>query len=288
MQRNLSLALPLFLLAACASGEKQPGPSPDSAAVAAAAASPPEVTIVAKDFAFEAPDTIAGGLVTLKLVNNGTTYHHVQLVRLLDGKTFTDLAEGFKQMKPGEPPPPWIEDVVGPNTPEPGGESRLIRDLTPGNYAMICFIDTPDHVPHMMKGMMKPLTVTAPATQTASAPVSDVTIQASDYNWSVSTPLTPGKHVIRVENAAQQSHEMFVIRLDSGKTKDDFLKWGATYQGAVPGKAVGGTTGQKSGDEAYLPVDLTTGNYLLVCFVPDAKDGKPHLAHGMIKEFTIS
>ncbi len=39
---------------------------------------------------------------------------------------------------------------------------------------------------------------------------------------------------------------------------------------------------------AYLPVDLAAGNYLLVCFLPDAKDGKPHLAHGMIKEFTIT
>ncbi len=288
MPRTLAFAIPLVLLAACAGGEKTSDAAPDTTAAASAATSPPEITIVAKDFAFEAPDTIAGGLVSLKLVNNGTTYHHVQLVRLLDGKTFTDLTEGFKTMKPGEPPPPWIEDVAGPNAPEPGGESRLIRELTPGNYAMICFVDTPDHIPHLMKGMMKPLTVTAPATQVAALPTSDVTVQATDYDWTMTAPLTAGKHVIRMENLAQQSHELFLVKLDSGKTKDDFLKWGATYAGAVPGKAMGGTSAQKSGEVAYLPVDLTPGNYLLVCFVPDAKDGKPHLAHGMIKEFAIS
>jgi len=25
----------------------------------------------------------------------------------------------------------------------------------------------------------------------------------------------------------------------------------------------------------------------LICFVPDAKDGKPHLAHGMVKQFSV-
>ena len=34
--------------------------------------------------------------------------------------------------------------------------------------------------------------------------------------------LTAGKHMIRLENLAQQSHEMFIAKLDSGKTKEDF------------------------------------------------------------------
>jgi hypothetical protein len=290
MQRTLSLAVPFVLLAACASGEKNAEPAPDSASAmtAASAVTPPEVTIVAKDFAYEAPDSIAGGMVTLKLVNHGSTYHHVQLVRLLEGKTFTDLTEGLKHMQPGSPPPPWIEEVVGPNSPEPGGESRLIRDLAPGDYAIMCFVDTPDHVPHVMKGMIKPLTVTAPVSASAAAPASDVTVQMTDYDWSLSAPLTAGRHVLRLENLAQQSHEMFIVRLDEGKTKEDFMKWGMSFAGPPPGKAMGGTSGQRNGDVAFVPVDLAAGNYLLVCFLPDAKDGKPHLAHGMIKELTIS
>lgn len=287
MRRTLVLAVPVMLLAACG-GEPKSDAAPDSMAAVSSMVTPAEVTIVAKDFAFEAPDTISGGVVSLKLVNQGTTYHHVQLLRLLDGKTVADLAEGLKQMQPGSPPPPWMQDVAGPNSPDPGGESHLVRELTPGNYAMICFIDTPDHVPHMMKGMMKGLTVTAPAAQVADAPASDVTVQMSDYNWSLSAPLTAGKHVIRIENLAQQSHELFLVRLDEGKTKDDFMKWGATYEGNVPGRSMGGVSAQASGDVTYLPVDLSAGNYLMVCFVPDAKDGKAHLMHGMIQEFSIS
>lgn len=275
----------LAAIAACSGGEQQPAAgSPADAA----AGSPPEVTIVATDFAYQAPDTIEGGMVTLKLVNQGQTYHHVQLVRLLDGKTYGDLVEGLKQMQPGAPPPPWIEEVVGPNTPDPGGESRLTRELTPGNYALICFIDTPDKVPHVAKGMTKSLTVVAPTGAVAAAPTADVTIQMTDYAWKTTPALTAGKHVIRLENLAEQPHEMFILKLDEGKTKEDLIAWGASLQGRAPGTAMGGATGQRKGDVAYLPVDLAPGKYLLVCFLPDAKDGKLHLEHGMIEELTVS
>jgi len=284
MYRRTSLAFSLFLMAACGGGEPQQSAPPTNDVASA----PPEYTIVASDFSYEAPDTIPGGFVTLKLVNNGKTYHHVQLVRLLDGKTYADLMEGLKHMQPGMAPPPWIEDIAGPNTPEPGGQSRLVRELVPGDYAILCFVDTPDHVPHVMKGMARQLTVIAPTGDPAPAPTADVTVQMSDYAWSVSTPLTAGRHVLRMENLAQQSHEMFVVKLDEGKTKDDFMKWGMTFDGPPPGKAFGGISGQKPGDVSYLPIELIPGNYLMVCFLPDAKDGKPHLAHGMIQEFTIS
>ncbi len=32
------------------------------------------------------------------------------------------------------------------------------------------------------------------------------------------------------------------------------------------------------------PVDLAPGEYAIVCFLPDAKDGKPHFVHGMIQQ----
>ena len=38
----------------------------------------------------------------------------------------------------------------------------------------------------------------------------------------------------------------------------------------------------------YVPVDLPAGEYALICFIPDAKDGKAHYLHGMMKAFTVS
>ena len=42
------------------------------------------------------------------------------------------------------------------------------------------------------------------------------------------------------------------------------------------------------GATAFFPVNLTPGSYAWICFLDDAKDGKPHFTHGMIKDFTIS
>jgi hypothetical protein len=36
-----------------------------------------------------------------------------------------------------------------------------------------------------------------------------------------------------------------------------------------------------------MTTDLVPGTYVLVCFVPDAHDGKPHSQHGMIRQLTV-
>ena len=42
------------------------------------------------------------------------------------------------------------------------------------------------------------------------------------------------------------------------------------------------------GQHAFITVTLTPGRYGLLCFFPDAKDGKAHYTHGMVKEFRVS
>ncbi len=69
---------------------------------------------------------------------------------------------------------------------------------------------------------------------------------------------------------------------------DDFMKWGATYQGPVPVSVVGGTTAAVAGIPQRITVDFTPGQYILICFVPDAADGKPHFMKGMMRTFTVS
>lgn len=285
MHGKSALALSLICLAACAGGERTPQRASGSEG---APSSPPVVTIVAKDFAFEAPDSIVAGMTTIKMVNQGPDLHHVQLVRLTEGKTYDEFLAALKEVKPGMALPSWIIDVAGPNSPVPGGEQSLTQELQPGTYAITCFIDTPDHVLHIAKGMVKSLTILPNNSTSAAAPAADVTVKMSDYAWEISPNLTAGKHVIRLENLASQPHEMFIIQMAQGKTADDLMKWGQTYQGPPPGKPMGGISGMATGQVAYLPVDLPAGEYLLVCFLPDAKNGQPHLAHGMVKPLTIS
>jgi hypothetical protein len=37
----------------------------------------------------------------------------------------------------------------------------------------------------------------------------------------------------------------------------------------------------------YFTANFTPGRYGLLCFLPDAKDGKPHFVHGMVQEITV-
>lgn len=279
----------LCSLAACKGGDATPNADSSAAATTAAApVAPTVVTISAKEFSYEAPDTIQSGVVTVKLVNNGAELHHIQLLKLSDGKSYADLVTGLKAMKPTDAPPPWIHDVAGPNAPLPGGGiSEITEMLAPGDYAIVCFIPSADHVPHMMKGMMKSLTVVPATGVAASLPTADITVSMSDYAWSVTPEITAGKHIIKIENTAAQSHEMFIAALAPGKTAADLAAWAENMTGPPPAKPLGGISGMAKGGVAYIPVDLAPGEYGLFCFLPDAKDGKPHVAHGMLKQFTV-
>jgi uncharacterized cupredoxin-like copper-binding protein len=42
------------------------------------------------------------------------------------------------------------------------------------------------------------------------------------------------------------------------------------------------------GQPAYFTVNVTPGEYALICFLPDHKDGKEHHEHGMIEQITVS
>ena len=104
----------------------------------------------------------------------------------------------------------------------------------------------------------------------------------------MSAPLTSGAHVVRVVNAAQQTHEVQVIRLAPGKTAADVAAWVEKMDGPPPGEPLSGIAGLGVGGSASFPLTLTPGEYALLCFIPDARDGKPHVAHGMMHQFKIS
>src|SRR5919205_417196 len=60
------------------------------------AVTPPVIDIMASDYAFDAPDTLPAGLVTVRLMNHGQEPHHAQLLRLNDGVSFDDFAAALE------------------------------------------------------------------------------------------------------------------------------------------------------------------------------------------------
>jgi hypothetical protein len=178
-----------------------------------------------------------------------------------------------------------VKEVGGPNAPVPGLEANVTMRLEPGNYALICFVDI-DGPPHFMKGMVRGLRV-VPSNASAASVKADVTLDLFDYNFKLSSPIRAGTHTIEVRNVGQQHHEVELVQLAPGVTVSDFMKWMQKMEGPPPGKALGGVAGMEAGITQYFSADFAPGNYALICFLPDAKDGKPHFVHGMVQQITV-
>jgi uncharacterized cupredoxin-like copper-binding protein len=285
MRRSVSFSglFAICTLAACKSN--RPAPQVADSTTTSTRPRPDTVTITATDYAFEAPAQVPAGAITMRLTNRGKELHHAQLIKLEEGKTVEDV---LKLVKNPGPLPRWIKFVGGPNAVAPGQQAVATSGLAPGRYAYVCVIPGADGVPHLAKGMIRAFEVTGPAAAATELPTPDVTIRLVDYDFKTSGPLNPGIRTIRVENAGPQVHELALLKLAPGKKVEDFAGWAdGGMKGAPPAEPVGGVVGLDKDGSGSFTANLTPGDYGLICFVPDAKDGKPHLAHGMMKTIKV-
>jgi hypothetical protein len=274
---SLGIAVAAALAAGCAKQEAEP----------AQQAGPNHVVVTAADFAFQAPDSIPAGLEMFHLVNKGPSLHHIDLVRIDSGKTLADLMSALKN--PG-PPPAWAHFVGGPNAVPPTGVDTAVAYaiLEAGNYAFLCFVPDSAGRPHFALGMARALTVAASAATPAQPPQPDVVVRLKDYDFRVAGSLTAGAHTIRVINDGPQQHEMLLVALAPHKKAMDVVKWvDAGMHGMPPGKPMGGTSGVDPHGSITLTAAFMKGNYALICFLPDAKDGREHALHGMVTDITV-
>jgi hypothetical protein len=283
-QLGAAVALATALMAC--SGSERPSADTTASAGTSVPAEAAAITVTAKDYSFEGPAQVPAGVVSIALENQGKEVHQAQIVKLEDGKTVKDLAEALKQHGP---PPSWLKWMGGPNAVAPGQRVNASSVLAPGHYAYLCLIPSPDGKMHVAKGMIRPFEVTAASSaSSAELPAADHTIKLVDYDFQQSQPLTAGHRTILVENTGPQPHELVLLRLPPGKRVEDFARWAETMKGPPPAEPVGGVVVLEKGARATFTADLQAGDYGLICFVPDSKDGKPHLAHGMMKNIKVS
>jgi uncharacterized cupredoxin-like copper-binding protein len=247
-------------------------------------------TYVAHDYSFEGPASLPAGWTTFVLQNRGKELHHLVVFRLNEGKTAQDLGQVLQaEGAEGEAEfPKWAVMEGGPVGIPPGGESDATLALEPGNYVVICLIPSSDGVPHMGKGMLQPVEVGAPTGTAPSEPQADLTIDLVDYDFQIPSALRSGRYVLRVDNTGSEPHEVVMWQLPPGKTLADVLTWvGGGLAGPPPALPVAGLSPIRAGGHAYSVMNLSPGDYALICFVPDEEDGKPHYAHGMAKQITV-
>lgn len=259
-------------------------PSSGHADASAASTKPALVRVVAHDFAFDSAHSVPAGLVAIRLVNDGHAIHMLGVARLDSGKTVADVYHALTMNTfPG-----WINELGGPGAVSPGDSVTQYAVLEPGTYSMICWWPDSTGKEHVMSGMISTLTVTG---QTAGAPVEptpDIYLRERDYQIAATGAFTAGHHVFRVDNDGPQGHDVTLLRLLPGKTEADVEKWLAKPGMDAPAEALGGTVGVTRWGHTEFAADLKPGSYLIVCLIPDAKDGKPHFMHGMVTKISVT
>jgi hypothetical protein len=243
----------------------------------------PVVNLVARDFGFDSVPDVPAGVVELRLHNEGPALHHAFIFKLNAHRTVDELVAALKN--PG-PPPRWAQVVPGPNAPAPGDYSNVTTRLTPGDYAVLCFVDV-GGPPHFTKGMYRGFKV-IPSANNAREPSGDLRLTLFDYGFKFSKPLSAGHHTIRVVSTGKQEHEVELVQLAPGKKVGDVLQWmSGDMKTPPPGKPMAGVVGILPGGHGTFDVTLTPGDWGLICFVPDIKDGKPHFMHGMVTQVSV-
>ena len=266
----------------------------------------PEVALGAADYSFTLADTVAGGLVQVRFTNNGKEDHHAQFLRLNDGVTQQQFQATFQSAlqaaaTEGEAALFRIFEVVtadgGPPPVAPGKEAEVVMDLRQGQYVMVCFLPGADGIPHIAKGMIKPLTVTAAPADQPSPPSVAGTVDLADFAFATfPSEIKVGKTKVGVTNKGQEPHEMTVVRL-KGINVTQLLEilggpppppGSAPPSGPPPFEFAGGYQAMMPGQTGWTILDLTAGDYAAICFIPSpANEFKPHFALGMARAFTV-
>lgn len=248
---------------------------------------PTELSVTAADWQFPgAPTTVdVEGLVTLTVKNDGTEPHEAALIKIEQGKTIDDVRAA---LSPGAPPgPPPFTLAGGTTGTAPGTSATITQALPAGEYAFICFIESPDGTPHFAQGMLAPLTVTGTSTDSLPLPDGENAVM-KDFTYEL-PDLEAGETTIRVTNEGEQDHVMGYAKMADGKTADDALAWLKAPQGPPPFTALGGPAAGPGGRNSFV-VDLSAGTYVFYCPVPDVTDPDmtPHFNKGMFTGVTIS
>jgi uncharacterized cupredoxin-like copper-binding protein len=258
----------------------------------ASSSSPESLTVTASEpsegkYAFDLPDEVKGGTVTLTLKNTGAEPHELGIVRVADGTSAQQFADDV--LTPDSAPIP--EYVLG----APGGlggvapsaDGTSTVSLEKGTYVYFCTFGDPAHY---TAGMLGEFTVKDVAS-TAALPDNAAEVDASEYKFDVKG-LKAGDNSFTFANKGQQFHHLIAVPLNDGATLDDVTTFlgSDSPSGAPPvdfdkeqDLAVTGP-----GEAQSVSMNLPAGSYVFLCFINDREGGPPHFTKGMIQQVDIS
>ena len=283
---TLSVAVALGLWGTPAAAQVAPPvqiparPTPAPAATSVPAATIPTVTIIARETAFEAPETVPAGLVTINLRNAAGDFALAQVARLKPGITMAALSAAL-QAEDEAPYYALVTPAGGVGAIGAGRSQAVTLRLAPGDYILLGF--------NRAGPILHPFRAVDLGRGEPAAPRADGEVFMRDFSFTV-PPLRAGAMTLRVPNVGAQPHEMLIGKLAPGVTMQAVQALEAAGGDALEAGLVelwGGLTAIEGGATAWVQLEFAPGTYGMICFAPDPATGKPHFELGMTSEFTV-
>ncbi|MEO5853693.1 MAG: hypothetical protein ABIQ15_14385 [Nocardioides sp.] len=261
-----------------------------AAAAQSAEATLPTAVSISKTRVITMPATLQPGVNEFTITSTAKGGSGFQLARPAAGYT-TDEAnrdiekafnqEKIRQLKRFEANVTLLGGVTADDTAD-----TLVVDLDPGTYWAL---DT------NANKAVKFFTFTVAGLDTGNVMPAATTIRAkAARTWAGSPKAIPNKGVLNFKNTSSNNHFVVLVKLKKGKTYQDFKKWFAAAQGGPSGPPpvnfdIGLDSGVVSpGHAAEFSYRLPKGDYVMLCFWPDASmGGTPHAFMGMHRAITL-
>jgi plastocyanin len=243
------------------------------------------LVVTSYEYSFQAPETIAAGVVTVRLVNRGKSGHQVAFAMLDDSSSLTRVMRSLVDDKKRTTGIRWMGGVESALA---GDSSETTLALPSGRYVIVCSYDGPQGHAHVSMGMIRPLTVSPGLAASDSAlPPTETTIHLSDYQIALSGPVRSGHHLVRVQNDGAHFHHLIFSRIVGKATMADLDKWDGKSRPAPIEDVSGGAAVLSPGRASVIALDLKPGRYAVACILSDGPGARPHYMLGMEKEIAV-
>jgi plastocyanin len=267
------------------------------------------VKVIARDFNFEVVDEIPSGWTTFQFENLGHAEHFFLLNLLPDTISFetyhNDVTRPFDvvfdSLKAGkskaeaigmliEMIPGWyftsVKSMGGTGIVDAGKTTQVTLKLTPGTYAMECYIKE-QGVFHTALGMIRSITVTEEFTE-LEHPQADMDITLTNYKIETKGEVKTGKNTVAVHFKEHPElglgNDVHLIRMNDTTDIDEVIFWLdwmniKGLESPAPVEFLGGAQEMPVGYTAYFTVDLVPGNYAWI--------SESSAAKGMVEMFSV-
>ena len=240
-------------------------------------AEPAVLTVSVASGSVIAPDTVPAGWTRLR-VEEADRGHIIALFELPADANGTAVAAFLAALDTAKATPP---PAIARGGPEIGDTAEVVLQLETGRYLLACLSRRDGHR-HATMGESRLVEVRGPSSD-RPGPEASHELDLVDFAFGTPTPWAAGRHLLAVRNTGRQDHQLRIDRLHDGVT---FAEW-LEAEGGETSDPVAGVARIGPGQQAFLPMDLAPGEYVLYCLIPDPASGRPHVEMGMMRSIRV-